>query len=243
MKGKERGGGVADEESNGGVADEESSSKNAIEALHESVMVFVSVHRSDVRSDGRVDRCAIERCMKGKERCGGVAEEGNHSGGGVAEDDDDESGDEIDRDDDGDGGGDSAGDDDDENGREGGPPPAEPTRPVGPEKGRDGVEGEGEEHEIEVPVFEAGGVLAVEVEVEELLGEDGGEDEAGKRTGEWDWEEGDEGVEEEEGSDGGDLELEGQAGWVVGLEGISKRDQSVDDEGEGDDGGGDGEDS
>ncbi|KAK9166521.1 hypothetical protein Scep_001712 [Stephania cephalantha] len=31
--------------------------------------------------------------------------------------------------------------------------------------------------------FRGGGVLAVEVEVEELLGEGGGEDEAGKRTG------------------------------------------------------------
>ncbi|KAK9158356.1 hypothetical protein Scep_004930 [Stephania cephalantha] len=91
--------------------------------------------------------------------------------------------------------------------------------------------------------FRGGGVLAVEVEVEELPGEGGGEDEAGKRTGSGIGRRGEEGVDEEEGSDGGDLELEGQAGWVVGLEGISKRDRSVDDEGEGDDGGGDGEDS
>ncbi|KAK9165960.1 hypothetical protein Scep_001151 [Stephania cephalantha] len=89
---------------------------------------------------------------------------------------------------------------------------------------------------------EGGGVLAVEVEVEELWAKAEERDEAGKRTGSgigrrgrrewrrkrdptveiWSW----------------------RAGhWVVGLEGISKRDRSVDDEGEGDDGGGDGEDS
>ncbi|KAK9084020.1 hypothetical protein Scep_030491 [Stephania cephalantha] len=139
MKGKERGDGVADEESNDGVAEEESSGGNAIEALHQSAMPFVPVHQSDARADGRVDRCAIERCMKGKKGGGGVAEEGSHCGneikalhesampfaprkdigGGVAEDDDDESGDEIDWDDNGDGGGDSDGDDN-ESGREGG---------------------------------------------------------------------------------------------------------------------------
>ncbi|KAK9158544.1 hypothetical protein Scep_005118 [Stephania cephalantha] len=139
IKGKERGGGVADEESNDGVTDEESSGGNAIEALHQSVMPFVPVHRSNARADDRVDRCAIERCMKGNERGGGVADEGSQDatlgpmasaweqrsmqrkeiGGRVTEGEDDGSGDEIDRDDDGDGGGDSDGDDD-ESGREGG---------------------------------------------------------------------------------------------------------------------------
>ncbi|KAK9112100.1 hypothetical protein Scep_019619 [Stephania cephalantha] len=98
MKGKEKGDGVADEESNSGVTDEESkggvtdeeskgrvadkesSGENAIEALHQSVTPFVPAHRSDARADGRVDWCAIERCMKGKERGVGVTEEGSHDG-------------------------------------------------------------------------------------------------------------------------------------------------------------------
>ncbi|KAK9133113.1 hypothetical protein Scep_012641 [Stephania cephalantha] len=104
MKGKEIGGGVAEEESHGG---------NEIEAPHESAMPFVPVHRGEAM--GRRCRCASgstgeklrptvsvceQRCMKRKERGGGVAEEEIHDSN------------EIDWDDDGDGSGDSDGDDD-----------------------------------------------------------------------------------------------------------------------------------
>ncbi|KAK9148121.1 hypothetical protein Scep_006878 [Stephania cephalantha] len=51
MKGNERGGRVADEESHNG---------NEIEALYESAMSFVPVHRSDARTDGVGVRAVYE---------------------------------------------------------------------------------------------------------------------------------------------------------------------------------------
>ncbi|KAK9150296.1 hypothetical protein Syun_008605 [Stephania yunnanensis] len=69
MKGKERGDRVADEESSG---------RNTIEALRQSTISFVPVHRSDARADDKVDWCAIVRCVKGKERDGEVEEKGSY---------------------------------------------------------------------------------------------------------------------------------------------------------------------
>ncbi|KAK9114401.1 hypothetical protein Syun_021198 [Stephania yunnanensis] len=80
MKGNEKGSGVSDVESSGRVADEERSDINEIEAFHQSVIPFVPVHRGEARADDTIDRCAIERCMKGKERGDRVVEEGSHGG-------------------------------------------------------------------------------------------------------------------------------------------------------------------
>ncbi|KAK9149499.1 hypothetical protein Scep_008256 [Stephania cephalantha] len=59
------------------------------------------------------------------------------------------------------------------------------------EEAESGAEGDGEEHEIEVPVSRRRGPCGGG-RSGGTLGEGGGEDEAGKRTGEWDWEEGEE---------------------------------------------------
>ncbi|KAK9095084.1 hypothetical protein Scep_026553 [Stephania cephalantha] len=110
MKGNERGGGVADEETTAESrmrrAATESRMRRAATKMRyrPSTSLLCSdgnespVHRSDARADGVGVRA---RSMRRKER-----------GGGVAEGDDDKSGDEIDRDDDDDGGGYSDGDDD-----------------------------------------------------------------------------------------------------------------------------------
>ncbi|KAK9104828.1 hypothetical protein Scep_021672 [Stephania cephalantha] len=101
MKGKERGGEVVEEESHDG---------NEIEALHESAMPFVPVHRGEARADGvgstgaklgpTVSVCE-QRCMKRKERGVGVAEEESLDGNEIDQnDDDDGSGDSDDNDDD-----------------------------------------------------------------------------------------------------------------------------------------------
>ncbi|KAK9122210.1 hypothetical protein Syun_019827 [Stephania yunnanensis] len=90
------------------------------------------------------------------------------------------------------------------------PTPREPTRPIGREKGGDGARETGRSMRTKYRFSRRRGPCGGG-RSGGTLGEGGGEDEAGKRTREWDWEEGEEGVEEEEGSDGGDLELEGRA--------------------------------
>ncbi|KAK9142134.1 hypothetical protein Syun_011534 [Stephania yunnanensis] len=106
MKGKARGGRVVEEESH---------SSNEIEALHESVIPFVSVHRGEARADGDIGVQAMykgegerrrsrgggkprrqtvsmceQRWMKMKEGVGGVAEEESHGGNEIDRDDDDD---------------------------------------------------------------------------------------------------------------------------------------------------------
>ncbi|KAK9157035.1 hypothetical protein Scep_003609 [Stephania cephalantha] len=82
---------------------------NFLVARHSRSLLCHSCQSTGVKLWPTVSVC--ERCMKGKERGSGVAEEESHNGN------------EIDRDDDGDGSGDSDGDDDDvcdenEDGRE-----------------------------------------------------------------------------------------------------------------------------
>ncbi|KAK9100158.1 hypothetical protein Scep_023588 [Stephania cephalantha] len=93
MKGKARGGRVAEEESDGG---------NEIVALHESAMPFVPVHRGEARADGDVGVQAVyegegqrRRSSEGgeplrKDGAGGVVEEESHCGNEIDRDDDDD---------------------------------------------------------------------------------------------------------------------------------------------------------